>query len=489
MAKWSQPKGSIRGHLVWLLTLILGGILLLGAIGLQQVLRNRLNQRYDQNVKHRAQAFITLTRIVDGIVELEFADEFMPGFSQPEGPEYFQIWFASGAMLERSNSLVDRELPRLPMTSSTQFQDVLLHPGGRCRLVQITYIPEDETRDLDGIISNDFQNPQLMVLAYAQNREDLDQFINQMNWIIGIVFATLLLVTLFLVRKVLDLGLQPLVALRDQVSKMGPETLDAALGSSSEPQEIQPVVQQLNQMLARLKQAIERERAFTANVAHELRTPLAELRSLADVGLLSENDPEETRIFYSEIRAISLEMEQLVSNLLALARCDAGTQNVSIQPLDLIPVLHKCLDRLASTAESEGMQVKQDWIEHAPITGDEGLIEQILQNVIGNALIHGTNQSPVHISVKPEGKGFRLTVTNAAPLLEPGDLTHLMDRFWQKDAARTGGQHSGLGMSLVKSYADLMALKLETRLVDGAFEVQILFPQSNNTREPVNNKA
>ena len=162
-----------------------------------------------------------------------------------------------------------------------------------------------------------------MTLVLAHGREELEAFLLSLQVTLALVAAGLLAGTAVLVRAVLGVGLAPLDDLGLRLEALDAESLGRDAGDrGTPPPSCAPMIRHLNGLLARLNESFAREKAFSANLAHELRTPLAELRAVAEVALKWPDEPSSGPEALAEIRAIGLQMESVVVNLLALARCE-----------------------------------------------------------------------------------------------------------------------------------------------------------------------
>lgn len=469
---------SIHGRLtLWLFAGT--GLLLLGAgLALDQFISQRLQQDYDEVLLAKAQALVILTEQENGEAEIDFADEFMPEFDADENPGYFQLWLSGNEVLERSRSLRDNDLTRFEnRVGEPRFADVELPDGRRGRSVQIDFIPQID-EDEDGEESTEPETTQETLteddsplleasLVLALGREKLDEFLDTIHLTLLTTGLITMILIVLLVRHTVRRGLVPLDDIRAQLIEMDAEALSTRLHMPQRTEELEELVAQFNGMLERLQSAFNRERQFSADVAHELRTPLAELRSLAEVGGQWPEDAELARDFFGEVLAASRQMERMVVNLLALARCEKGMEVVDLARHDLITLVDAAWKRASPDADAKQLTFHRSGPDNLAVETSRDQFELILNNLFSNAITYSPAGSDIHCEIKTSGNSFGLSVTNRAEHLEPGDLPRLFDRLWRKDAARTGDHHAGLGLTLVKTYAQQLQLRISTQLPGG----------------------
>jgi signal transduction histidine kinase len=441
--------------------LLLGGVatvLLIGNLVVYSIISARLEVQYDQSLLAKARALVTLTKQDRDGVELDFADEFMPEFAAIDRPEYFQIWLEDGTLLERSKSLRADDLLRGQVAEEPRFVDMTLPDGRAGRRVEVAFLPQIEEKALRGVLPQ-----QHALLTVARDREQLDAAQSEVRWSLLIIGALVLALTALVVRFAVGAGLRPLDTIRSQVEQLDAESLTARLRVARPPVELDAIIIQFNALLDRLEAAFHRERQFSADLAHELRTPLAELRSLAEVGMRWPDDKALVQDFFNDVLGAAMQMEQIVINLLALARCEKGLEAIEKTELDLVPLVDAAWQRVAPQARDRRLAFRSESPPSFRVYTAQVQWELILNNLFSNAVSHSPAGSTVTCTTVYDDF-LRLSVANRAEHLGIDDLPRLFDRFWRKDPARTGGYHAGLGLTLVKAYAEQLELKIDVAL-------------------------
>jgi two-component system sensor histidine kinase QseC len=241
--------------------------------------------------------------------------------------------------------------------------------------------------------------------------------------------------------------------------------------------ELAPISAKLNDLLTRVLASFERERRFSADVAHELRTPIAELRAIADVALRFPPEAIARTAAFEDVREAALQIDRLVTALRTLAACEAGRVERNVESVDLRALGQKLWTPFAAAAASKGLAVATPLPERpessgrAVISSDPAILGSVITNLFANAVEYADAGGKVGWSVRTTSAGVELTVVNSNAALERTDLDHVFEAFWRKDAARTGGVHSGLGLSLARAFVELLEGELSLQIVT-AGEVQ-----------------
>lgn len=275
----------------------------------------------------------------------------------------------------------------------------------------------------------------------------------------------------FVVRRVL----RPVETLRAAIGEKDGGNL-AVIAAAGLPQELQPILRSVNLLLARLRAALAAEREFTANSAHELRTPIA--GALAQTQLLTaELKDGPTRARARQIEASLQKLTKLTEKLLQLARAEAGI-GVSETTFDLVDVLGVVVTdfQRASDAASR-IRFRNDLAGPALREGTADAFAIVLRNLVENALLHGRADEPVEIHLTETGI---VSIRNGAPVLSEAELGAVRKRF---SRGRTLAAGSGLGLSiaerlLAQMRASLVLTSPIAGRVDG-FQADIVFPAAH----------
>jgi signal transduction histidine kinase len=449
---------TIRQQLTRRLLLTVALLLAAGAVAVYWCARTALLAQFDAALRAKAQAITSLTEQKGDHIELDFADETMRGFESHSGPDFFQLWRADGKVVERSRSLGRGDLPlRYGPAQTPLFWNLTLPGGQPGRAVGLRFQPQQGGGKRRG-------GPVMeAVLVVASQRRDLDRTLATLALVLGGSGVLLLAATALVVPGVLRRGLSPLQQLADATARIDAGSLTARFPTRHLPGELVPIVARLNELLDRLQDAFERERRFSADVAHEFRTPVAELRSLAELSVkLPDARPANAD---QEVLAIALHLESILTRLLALARAERGQLQVQRQPVRLAALVQEVCGSFQPKAA--GRQITMHWRVPADATAqtDPVLLRSILTNLVDNAVTYSPTGSVVEVEADAANGQFSLRVVNTADQLEETDLPRLFERFWRKDAARTTDGHTGLGLALARAFAQVLDCELTATFI------------------------
>ena len=240
-------------------------------------------------------------------------------------------------------------------------------------------------------------------------------------------------------------ALKPLRALGMQVERRKPDNL-VALAATDAPAEVVPLVRSLNALFERVGRMVEHERRFTADAAHELRTPLAALKTQAQVALGATEDHARRRALENVLAGCE-RAGRLVEQLLTLARLEPEQPRERAAPCDLRALARQAIAELAPAALARNVDIELADGGPARIEGYPELISVLLRNLVDNAVRYGAPGG----SVRVEAVGASLSVTDAGPGIPPAERDKVGERFYRILGTEASG--SGLGLSIVQRIA------------------------------------
>ena len=248
------------------------------------------------------------------------------------------------------------------------------------------------------------------------------------------------------------------------------------------PTEVRPLVDAINLMLARLQSSLERERAFTADAAHELKTPLAAIKVQAQVAL-GEQDAALQRLAMERVVQGVDRSARLAEQLLLLARLDMH-EKLSTVPLKPASVAKNALLANERSAQQKNISVSLLGDTHAEIYAEPVLIGILLDNLLDNAIKYGRDGGRIEIAVRRAEDRVQLTVRDDGPGVAPDDLARLTHRFFRATGQQATG--SGLGLSIVARIAEHFGARLHlgTGIGNGGLAVELSFPAYAPARAP-----
>jgi len=246
-------------------------------------------------------------------------------------------------------------------------------------------------------------------------------------------------------------ALKPLTVLSAQITQRDSENL-TPLEATEAPVEVAPLVESLNRLFARVRASLDDERRFTADAAHELRTPLAALKVQAQVAQAATTDSERRRALDNVIVGCD-RAAHLVEQLLTLARLEPGRPGGHWQRCDLRALAAATLAELAPLALRKHIELELDPGPPAPVDGNPDLLRILLRNLVDNAVRYSPNSRVVRLVVTPERTRVALSVTDQGPGLAPEEREKVWRRFYR--ILGSGETGSGLGLSIVKRITDV----------------------------------
>ena len=344
----------------------------------------------------------------------------------------FQIWRADGKLLMRSNNA-----PESPLTEARGFSETQGKDGHWRHFSQW----------------NDEHSLQVQV---SENHHIRDDLIGHIAW--RLIFPALFglpLIGLW-VWLATRQGLSSLAGVARQIASRDPQQLQA-IHPTSAPTEIRPLVEALNGLFQRVEQTIDAERRFTADAAHELRTPLAALQAQLQVAQRARDNIERDRSLQQLQSGLS-RAAHLVDQMLQLARLDPESGLPNPQPVDLTALVETVCAELGPQILARNIDFSFESTGQAIVTGQAEWLRVLIRNLVDNAVRYTPEGGTVIVRIERQNDHLTLAVSDSGPGIPPAQRSAVLQRFHRLDQ---GGQPgSGLGLAIVARIAELHAAQL-----------------------------
>jgi heavy metal sensor kinase len=341
---------------------------------------------------------------------------------------YFAIWSPAGAIRKQGGTFSDT--PPKPVRADA---DTTIHVRSRGELREAWHFTERGN----------------CILAGRSITADIAA-LRRFAWLLASAGATVLAFVLGGGACLVSRALRPVDAIGTTATRIAAGNLSERINIAETDSELGQLAGVLNDTFARLEAAFARQRQFTADAAHELRTPLAVLISEAQVTLSRARTADEYRHAIQVCLDTAQQMRRLAESLLDLARLDAGHAVLKREPFDLAAVARECSTLVRPLADARGIRLHCE-ADAAPSTGDAVRISQVVTNLLTNAIEYNRPQGEVRVAVLRENGSAVLTVADTGEGISPEKLPRIFDRFHRGDTARSDTGHAGLGLAIGKA--------------------------------------
>lgn len=361
-------------------------------------------------------------------------------------------------------------LATLPVAAANQ-------TPGKASLGRWTLNPGLSARTVSawGVLGNTSEQVQIIVARTDSDRLALLQAYR--NKVFAAVFFGALLAALsgyIMVRR----GLLPIRAIAKQAQSITAQRLDMRLDATAAPNELQTLVLVFNDMLDRLQRSFQRLSQFSADLAHDLRTPINNLMVQTQVALSQPRSIEEYQILLASNHEEYERLARMVENMLFLARADHANFVLNKQNLDACNELQRIADYFEGIAEDAQVQLVVD--ASGTLDADPILFRRAVNNLVANAIRYTPPAGMVRLAAQPMHDGMAITVTNPGIGINAEHIPLLFDRFYRVDNARSDSASStGLGLAIVQSIMGLHGGRAEVDSIPDAMTTfRLVFPHS-----------
>jgi len=247
-------------------------------------------------------------------------------------------------------------------------------------------------------------------------------------------------------------GLRPLRKMTESLGRIGPDQLKDRIGSTGWPRELQPLAIAFDEMLTRLDDSFTRLSQFSADLAHELRTPIANMLGETQVALTRDRTAAEYRETIESTVAECERLSRIVDNLLFVARVDAAREPIARKWFDAGAAVKKIATFYQTVADDH--HVKISCSGDGQLYADPDLFERVVGNLLDNALRFTAEHGSIRVAVSKHNSDFEVTVSDNGSGIAPEHLPRVFDRFYRAESSRSS-DGAGLGLALVKSIVEL----------------------------------
>ena len=419
-----KPLNSLLGRIIWLHLLAVAAMAVVLPLAVRFLLNSTASSFEHQTVRRREAAIAEVLDYTPSGWRLNMSQSLRTEYAQASSGFAYAILDSWGRVLFSSLPGRGALFPQSASSTNPTFYDrahgAAVYYGGsfpELRGGQVAWVQ----------VAQDLEHPDVVV------DDIVSAFLQKIAWLIIPILLVLAGIDFVIVRR----ALAPVSKASDMASTIGPQSLQVRLPTDSLPNEIVPLAQAVNQAFDRLEQGFRIQREFTADAAHELRTPLSILR--ARLGGI--RDLELRR----ELEADSDRMARIIGQLLDVAELDSFVLDPTAAA-DLQALGREVVEYMAPMAVARGRQLalagsgRPVWVR-----GDGEVLFQAVRNLVENALAHTAHGTTVEVKVEPQGV---LRVLDRGPGVPPAERELLFQRFWRRDRSKSGG--AGLGLAIVK---------------------------------------
>ncbi|HZA38395.1 MAG TPA: heavy metal sensor histidine kinase [Candidatus Baltobacteraceae bacterium] len=299
---------------------------------------------------------------------------------------------------------------------------------------------------------NEKTGGQTYTIQVAQDQSSDEQLERRFGILLGVMLAGGILASAIIAITVTKHGLRPLAEMTRSLERIGPTHLNERVAPAGWPRELKPLAFAFDEMLSRLEDSFNRLSQFSADLAHELRTPVANIMGEGQVALTRERTPDEYREAIESTIAECERLSGIVDNLLFVARVDAARESIERKLFDARAAVEKIATFYRTLAEDRNVAIHCNG--DGEIYADPVLFQRAVSNLVENALRFTPRGGTIQISIAVKPTHSEVTVSDNGCGITPEHLPRVFDRFYRADSSR-GSDGAGLGLALVKSIVEL----------------------------------
>ena len=448
---------SIRLRLTLWYVLLLAVILAAFSTGIYLALRHGLYANLDDSIEARANDLLGIIRYEEGGPTLAGS---LAADSPDLGEQFVRVYDASGNLTFDNSG----EAGAVPIQGSAVEKALAGRSAARSVSAgggpfRVLVVPIERDGQVTG------------ALEVGRASDDVVDTLSTLLLILAIAYPGTLAVAslggVFLAGR----ALSPIDRITRLARRVSAEDLGQRLDLRLPDDEVGRLARTFDEMIARLDEAFRRQRQFTADASHELRTPMTVIKGQIDVALQRERGPEAYRRVLQAVNEEVDRMIRLVASLLTLARADAGQIPITLEPVSLPDVVGAAVEQVRPLAGQRGVELQMSSSRPVTLRADDDLILQLLLNLLDNAVKYTAAGGEVTVGWNADGRDVELWVRDTGSGIASEHLPHLFDRFYRVDKARSRAEGgTGLGLSICRWIAEAHggSISVESTLGQGA---------------------
>jgi two-component system sensor histidine kinase QseC len=463
---------SLRKYLLISILLIittLGGMTVLSSY---QASRHEVQELFDAQLSRSARLLLSMavadireghiSELQDLLLEnqlriesAEYEEDEAAGGHHYEAKLAFQVWDRHGNMVLRSVNA-----PLVPLSDQSQ--------GYSDRTID----------DTDWRIFSLWSHDNEFLVMAAERYEVRMELVNAITQRLLLPYLLLLPILAWMLWMAVGHGLAPLKRLAREVHSRDEHYLDN-IDEANVPDEVRPIIHALNRLFGVLRDSLEKERRFTSDAAHELRTPLAALKTHAQLARSAAGKAEREHALAQLIRGVD-RASHVVDQMLALARVEPGAVSAGrlAQQQDVHRLVVEEVAGLAMLAAEKNIELSVEGAGPVLLKADGLSLSMLLRNLIDNAIRYTPEQGKVDIALQQTDREVVLTVTDSGPGIPEQDRERIFQRFFRGEGLQQSG--CGIGLSIVRRIAEMHHARIALQNVSaaGGLQVTVAFPKS-----------
>jgi len=462
-----------------LLTGIIAGMILLLTVFsllIYGVIRNALVKQFDTSLASVARMLAASAEFDNDKIELEFEVQQMPEFQNAEHPTHYQFWGPDNTVAAKSPLLGTEDLSRIESSLNTLVFGTSRDKNGQPqRTAGLKFMPR--IADSEDKNYRSPTNVQALTLVVARDASDLQGQLRFLRWLLLIASAAVIALSFLIADIIVRQGLRPLNSIAAEIATIREDNLTARITAEHVPAEVVQIKNRLNELLSRLQSSFNRERQFNADVAHELRTPLAGLRSTIEVTLIRARDNDEYKKVLSDCHAIVENMQTMVNNLMMLARLDTKQISFNTEQIKLAELVNSCWRPFSDRTLERKISFDNNIEPEITCEADRQNLSIVLSNILDNAVEYADEGGQIRTTARRIDDSVEVAVSNTGCQLTSEQVSQIFDCFWRGDLSRSDtGTHCGLGLALVQRLIRALGGHATAELQPGGiFIVRLIF--------------